>query len=72
MGGEAGADGKRFAGIEVMGLFEEGTGFGWVSEREATGSVDAHCRDCAVAGDSGMLRGLISVRTDSRSHVQGG
>lgn len=64
VGGEAGADGKRFAGIEVMGLLEEDTGLGWLSEREATGSVDAHCRDCAVAGDSGILRGLIPLRTN--------
>ena len=60
VGGDAGAEGRRFGGIEVIVLFEDND-LEWALESEATESVAEHVRVWAVAGCSGTLRGLIPL-----------
>lgn len=71
VGGDAGADGRRFGGIEGIVLFrllwsllplldDDAAGL----ERSDTESLPAEDRGCAVVNCSDTLRGCISLATE--------
>jgi|APHig2749369809_1036254.scaffolds.fasta_scaffold00677_14 hypothetical protein len=61
VGGDAGAEGSRFGGSGVIGLFGVGRGFGWELERFGTIFLSPDPREGTVERGSGILRGLVSL-----------